>query len=87
MDPEQERVKATARTLRQKAEYWGAEISEDWFVRDDDDFESFIGGLFHERVRIRISNARRETIKHWAWWIGPVGGILGIVSFFRGCSN
>jgi hypothetical protein len=23
--------------------------------------------------------------RFWTWWIGPVGGILGIVSFFRGC--
>ena len=87
MDEDHERgeVKAEARRLHQQAKRWRVEIPEEWYVtvRDpNDDFESFIGGVYHDRVKAKIQNARWALLTSG---IGLVGGILGIAAFIRSC--
>jgi hypothetical protein len=82
MDPEIEDMKAEARSLNQKARWLSVEIPDEWYVTDDDDFEVFIGGLYHDRVRAKIQTA------YWRLFtssIGLVGGVLGIAAFVRSC--
>lgn len=80
--PELEAVKVVARRLHSSARWWNVEIPEEWYRTDDDDFESFIGGLYHERVRTRIRQKQWSLLTSG---IGLVGGILGIAAFVQSC--
>lgn len=80
--PEMEAVKAVARQLHGTAQWWSVEIPTEWYCTDDADFESFIGGLYHDRVRARIRQKQRSMLTSG---IGLVGGILGIAAFIRSC--
>ena len=79
---ELEAVKVEARRLHRSARTWGVEIPEEWYCTDPDDSESFIGGLYHDRVRSRISNKRWTMLTSG---VGLVGGILGIAALIKTC--
>ena len=72
--------------IERQAKRRALEIPQEFRVTSDDDGHSFIGRLYQEQMRLRIQLARRQTLQFWAWWIGPLGGIIGIISFFRSCS-
>ena len=51
-------VKTAARNLVRAATRWGVEIPLQWYVTDDEDGESFIGGLYHQALAARIQAAK-----------------------------
>ena len=83
----QELVDLESEMIQRQAKRWGADIPQEFWVTADDDGHYFIGALYHEQMRLRNRLARRQTLQFWVWWIAPIGGILGIVSFLRACSN
>ena len=76
-DPEEEAVREDARRLRDSARWWRVEIPEDWYVTGDD-FESFIGGLYHDQVRARIRNTQLT-------YAGIALAILGLIVAVASC--
>lgn len=79
---EVEEVKVEARRLHKRAKRLGVEVPQEWYVTDEDDFESFIGGLYHDRLLIKIRNAQWLLLTSG---IGLVGGIFGIAALVRSC--
>ena len=80
---EQELVDLESEIIQRQAKRWGAEIPQDFWVTADEDGHYFIGALYQERMRLKNRLARRQTLQFCVWWIAPLGGILGIISFVR----
>ena len=68
--------------LHRQAERWGVEIPDDVLVESQyEDGVSCIGASYQPSVKRQIIEARRKTIKFWAWWIGPGGVVLGVIRY------
>ena len=88
---EQGLVEEESDRLRQQAKRWGVEIPDEFLVHAEDD-SLFIGGAYHERMALKIRDAKRETIKFWVGSVaipllgaltGLAGAIIGILSFLK----
>ena len=51
-------------------------------MTDEEDFESFIGRLYHDRLRAKMQNAK---LAYLTSAVGLIGRVLGIAAFVRSC--
>ena len=72
MNDEIESVKVEARRLRQSARRWWVEVPDEWYCTDTEDFESFIGGLYHDRIRMRIRSRQVALV------VGAIGAVAAV---------
>ena len=72
---DREAIKAEARRLHQRARRWWVEVPEDWYYFDDEDFESLIAGIHHDRVRLKI---RRNQLGFVVGVIATLGTIAAL---------
>jgi hypothetical protein len=83
-DPVEEEIRVEARRLNRDALRWNVEVPDEWYVTAEDDYEIFIGGRYHERLRARLQDAKWRLLTSG---IGLIGGVLGIAAFARSCSR
>src|SRR4051794_17054879 len=83
-DSLEEEIRAEARRLNRAAKRLSVEVPDEWYVTAEDDYEVFIGGRYHQRVRERLHQAKWRLLTSV---LGLIGGVLGMLAFARSCRH